>query len=415
MGHLSPSTPQGPNPAVSVYRLSDLTCLATLNPPVTLAFSALAFSADGLRLAVCTDEPDLTLTIYAWQQSNDRNQLLVQASLAKPVQHVSFQPYNADALVTTGSGQTISWTIDKLRKGHDITSAAVELPEGFEPTCHTWCPHGLYVGGAGGELLSLDPATYKPMPAEAEAVPAAQQQQLSESFDLPPSEEHHMEAEDQAKVSERPQFLSGLLMIAATDVGSPVTAICVSRDHVAVAGGTSTVRWFSHARQGYHRSSILTNPLHLIAQHDFGCVASPVGMDIGGDGFNMLVLGSLDGSIRLSELDPLHREVRPWAHGPLAEAHAGEVAAIAPHPSLDGAVLSCGSDGTLRLWFLSGGHCRCQSKRTFSSAQTAIATCANRELVAVGSETGVLRQVPCRVTLLQGGGLSKTPVTSHLT
>lgn len=79
---------------------------------------------------------------------------------------------------------------------------------------------------------------------------------------------------------------------------------------------------------------------------------------------------------------------------PLAEAHSGSVSALATHPSREGAVLSCGADGTLRLWDLAAaGGPRCEARRTFSSAQTVVATCPARELIAVGSETGVLRCV----------------------
>ena len=33
-----------------------------------LGFTAIAFSADGQRLAVCTDEPELALTVHDWQR-----------------------------------------------------------------------------------------------------------------------------------------------------------------------------------------------------------------------------------------------------------------------------------------------------------------------------------------------------------
>jgi len=59
---------QGPAPLVRIYRTSDLRDVGTLEPPVTLGFTALAFSSDGKRLAVCTDEPDLALLVYQWEQ-----------------------------------------------------------------------------------------------------------------------------------------------------------------------------------------------------------------------------------------------------------------------------------------------------------------------------------------------------------
>lgn len=63
---------QGPNPAVRIYTVADLKCVATVSPPTQLGYTALAFSADGKRLAVCTDEPDLILTVHEWRQVSNK-------------------------------------------------------------------------------------------------------------------------------------------------------------------------------------------------------------------------------------------------------------------------------------------------------------------------------------------------------
>lgn len=69
---LSPAcAPQGSEPTVRIYQVSNLQCIAVIAPPVSLGYTALALSGDGVQLAVCTDEPDLTITIYDWQRVSD--------------------------------------------------------------------------------------------------------------------------------------------------------------------------------------------------------------------------------------------------------------------------------------------------------------------------------------------------------
>lgn len=173
---------QGPNPAVRIYTVADLKCVATVSPPTQLGYTALAFSADGKRLAVCTDEPDLILTVHEWRQVSNKqgppaaagperhcrsrslghrhipvrlqsahpcllcaaacvtqSQVVVQATLPKPVHSISFHPLNADQLCSTGSGQLHLWTIEKLWDKCDMVSKLVDL-ESVEPTCHAYFP-----------------------------------------------------------------------------------------------------------------------------------------------------------------------------------------------------------------------------------------------------------------------------------
>ena len=59
---------QGNHPKINIYRIEDLALLATLNLGYELGYSALAFSTDGERLAVCGEEPNSTLSIYLWKQ-----------------------------------------------------------------------------------------------------------------------------------------------------------------------------------------------------------------------------------------------------------------------------------------------------------------------------------------------------------
>jgi hypothetical protein len=59
---------QGPKPSVHIYALDSLQKQATLTPGFQLGCAAVAFSGDGLRLAVCGEEPDAALHIYNWQE-----------------------------------------------------------------------------------------------------------------------------------------------------------------------------------------------------------------------------------------------------------------------------------------------------------------------------------------------------------
>ncbi|GAX77753.1 hypothetical protein CEUSTIGMA_g5196.t1 [Chlamydomonas eustigma] len=423
---------KGPQPVVHVYRAADFNLLTTLSPLVSLGFSALAFSVDGQRLAVCIDEPDMTLNIYLWQQER----LLIQTTLIAPVQHISFQPYNSDQLCTSGNGHLHVWRIDKLSNRYDITSHDADM-HGINPTCHAWFPKGLYIGGSGGELLAIDPETLQPLqdPSSVkkqedsaaqqhdhhvgngdlllelcseeqvtismnETHPAGNSSQLSKEETISSDLTHHEMDSSNAEGVEEGQtsrLLDGLKLIQATSSGAPVAAMVVSRDHVIVAGDGAIIRWFSHARLGYVRQQG-HQPLIQKAEFSDGGFSAPLGLDLGGDQFNQVVLGGADGSIKIVELDSSSARVHEHQGGPLVEAHAGDVTGMAPHPGREGAVLSCGVDGTVRVWNLVSSpglppQCRCESRRTFSSAQTAIATSQKYPVAAIGSETGVLRLV----------------------
>jgi hypothetical protein len=59
---------QGPSPSIQVYATDSLQLLATINLGFGLGYTALAFSANGDRLAICGEEPDNQIVIYRWRE-----------------------------------------------------------------------------------------------------------------------------------------------------------------------------------------------------------------------------------------------------------------------------------------------------------------------------------------------------------
>lgn len=55
---------QGPESLVRIYSISNLQEISTLQPAFKLGVSALCLSGDGLRVALCSQEPDLQVTVY---------------------------------------------------------------------------------------------------------------------------------------------------------------------------------------------------------------------------------------------------------------------------------------------------------------------------------------------------------------
>lgn len=181
-----------------------------------------------------------------------------------------------------------------------------------------------------------------------------------------------------------------MLSTQATEGGGAVTGISMNRDLVAVACSEPVVRCFTHATPGFtQRPGIPTThqPFELRAQALYGTTPL-LSVDYGGAEFTQVLVGTAEGAVYLSDIEPGSGEV---ATNVLCEAHTGAVAAMRTHPTLRGHVVSCGADGTLRVWDTEAGSC--VSRRTFSSAQTAMGCCPGRPLLALGSETGVIRLV----------------------
>jgi hypothetical protein len=163
---LSPSSKQGPIPTVRIHRLSDLEFMGSVSPEAELDITALSFSSDGIRLAVCSSEPELSLGIYEWKQ----RELIVGTTLplGSTATEVSFHPHNANLLCTTGDGPPLEWRMEKLWGKYEVSYAKIDVPEGVgAPTCHSWFPGGLYLGFSSGQVLAVDVQTSAPQQPES--------------------------------------------------------------------------------------------------------------------------------------------------------------------------------------------------------------------------------------------------------
>ncbi|KAG1655669.1 hypothetical protein FOA52_011797 [Chlamydomonas sp. UWO 241] len=391
---------KGPMPAVHIYDLADLRCIGTVTPDVSLGVSAIALSADATTLAVCMDEPDLKLALYNWQTV----ELLAQASVPNTVSQVSFHPLDAQRLATSSMGSLLVWTLARLWDKHALTAKVPECG-GVEPACHAWFPGGLYVGGTGGQLLALDAATLVPLTLTP---PAAHTAALPSPLPSPRA------ADDSASQQQQQQSEGGVdgshaapppappLVVDAC--AGPVAALCVSRDAVCVAPASEPIlRWYSHAVPGFGGRWSGAPPLALLSEVELPVASGLLSVSGGGPGHCCVAAGSADGAVLLAttsnmgHADGSAQQQQQQQQPPsvvvvtLAEAHVGPVAGLAPFPGVPHHVVSAGADGTLRVWHAPTGVV--VSKRTFSSAQTALAVAASCPLAALGSETGVLRIV----------------------
>lgn len=463
-GPLLTACTQGPSPSVVIYSAADMQQLGSLNLGFELGYAALAFSADGERIAICGEDPDTKVVVFAWRQGEQlvSGQLPVGTGSAT---QVSFHPYDGDRLLTTCHGKaTLAWRIERLwdKFSFKHTEVVVHDESGAPepPSCHCWYPGGLYVGTSTGRLHALNASTYKPIhasykpipqPAPADAAPAAEEgaegqqglgpaegaaggQAVPDLLSPPPRS-----VSPNLTEGGRPGSQGGwaVRLDVFSHMGGPVTCLSVSRDLVAV-GGQGAVHWYSHAKQGAPAPA-------LYCQSDLGPASTALGCDMGGNNHASTALGMSDGRVAVLMVEPMPpgwglppeasssaarpdspplpdaygaygglsspkrrppsapkpQVAPPLAPAPslhvLTQSHVGQVAGMVPAPWGQG-LLSCGADGSLRVW--SAGSGEVLASRTFSSALTGLAvTAGGRQqgaappLAAVGSETGVLRLV----------------------
>lgn len=331
---------KGVRPSVHVYSSQDLTELAVLKSQAELGYTAVCFSGNGERLALCSDEPDSSVEVYIWREAHQ----LVHAQIPKPVRQVSFHPYDADRLCTTGLGEQTVWKIVKLWQKYDFVPEHVRL-QGYEPTCHAWYPQGLYCGTSTGEVFAIDPLSLQPFT---------------------------FSTEDGGEVP---------MMVQATSSRQPITCLTINRECLIVGSPEPHMTWYAHATK--------QATFHLVNELQLGAVGVSA-IDAGGQGYSKVVIGTLDPRLVCAEII-IDGENFGFSLQTVADCHMGVVVGVVPHPG-GGYMLTAGSDGSLRVWETED-ELKLFSKRTFSSAQTAIASCGNKLLVALGSETGVIRLI----------------------
>eukprot|EP00798_Chlamydomonas_sp_ICE-L_P009992 gene9993-7873_t len=359
-------------PAIKVYSADDLEVVGEVNLEYPLGYSALAFSADGLRLAVCGAAPNNSLVILDWMKGTT----IVQAKLPQTIQHVSFHPYGSDLVATTGNGVQNVWRLEKLWDCFDFLPKPVNLGGAYEPTSHAWFEHGIYSGTSTGELFAVDLATMCPF--------------------LTAPEDLEGEAGEEAAT---PEVDPTPLGVKAFSAGTAILSIATNRDSVAVGGAEPSTMLFTHAhppsKKALHVSALAAS-FELVYEHTLGVVGVQA-LEFGGEGFSHLLAGTLDGVVSMLSLD-VDPSSPACPLGPkdsmtstcFVDSHVGRVTGLCPHQS-ENQVVSCGEDGSVRLWDM--GLRKTVRKRTFSSAQTCLAVSRSRPMAAVGSETGVIRLV----------------------
>ncbi|GLC44558.1 hypothetical protein PLESTM_001613000 [Pleodorina starrii] len=411
---------KGLKPNVSIYSTKSLQLLAKLSPGeltkeeeqalpggsadkqlhtnvVTLGVTAMVFSGDGERLAVCGDEPDCCVVVYSWRKAETLGRSHLPAS--QPASQVSFHPLDPTILATSHGGTASVWYLEAmwdrtLFRYQSLAPGA--LPPGHEVTAHAWSPHGLYVGTSGGALALLDIATMAPAAVGVAATAAA-----------PPPRGGGGAGGSAAGAAPPGQ---PVLVLDASGPGAGVSALALNRDHVAVCGTDGSVHVFSHTPVAVGQGPPAFS--HEVWLARGGASGVPVSSaECGGADHAMLVLGCPDGTIYRAAMGP-HTGAGVTARAgyttatQIADYPVGRLAGIVPHPG-GGAFLTAGADGSVRLWAVEDGQLL--ARKALSSAQCALAAAApGAGLAAVGSETGVVRVLVLPQVPAPGGGEAAT-------
>ncbi|KAK9814504.1 hypothetical protein WJX72_006907 [[Myrmecia] bisecta] len=347
---------KGISPAVHICRLTDLKQLAVLSGAAELGVSALAFSADGEWLATVEQEPHLQLRVWDWKEGKK----LASGKTKKPAVEVSFHPLDRSQVCTSGQGELLLWQLKKVYRGDEFTSMPLEA-KGCEPHCHAWYRAGLYAGCLGGQIVAVNTTSMRAFRA-ADETPVL-----------------------------------GRLVNAGS---ACVSSLAVNRQYVVAGGHSPAVRWFTHGGEGQQMQSVRDTELSVAS---VACIA------FGGATHSHLAVGSGEASLHVcsSQEGSDELEVRL-----LGEYHAGAVTGAGG--LADGhQVATCSQDGSLRLWNTTT-H-RCTARRTFSAAQRCLATSMATRLVALGSETGVVRLLDASATgvpVVWRSRLHSAPVTA---
>uniref|UniRef100_A0A7S3D8R0 Cilia- and flagella-associated protein 43 n=1 Tax=Palpitomonas bilix TaxID=652834 RepID=A0A7S3D8R0_9EUKA len=408
---------KGNAPRIFVVSIDNGALLSEIHGAAELEVSGLAFSSDGHRLAALSKVPDLVISVWE-SRGGEMFDELVRAHLPSFCDFVSFNPLDSNELCTTGSGTdgcliggdrsggldfsslasagtgTVAfWRIERMPdrslRLNCITSDALVCP--FSGHCWT-ATSGVWVGCGQGR---------------------------AQFFRLPDPDEVHEDMDMFATRHVSPRDPSG--------TEGDVLSVAVTSNFLVVGGDDGMLRFF-------HPEG---SPLSDDGDETF-FGSSPVKTSVGSNGVVSIVFSpqykkfctvtrggaiavfavpkSLNADRPDMELDRIfHREF-----------HAGRVSGLATAEINTGsnkvwALLSCGVDGTLRVWDVLGPAVDCLVKkvdvnyncdlvcaREFDTSLSAVASFTGisqgkpRTMVVVGDSKGVLRLL--ELTIAMEGG-----------
>lgn len=303
-------------------------------------------------------------------------------------------------------------------------------------TCFTvFVPQALYIGTTRGQVFSLDPATLQPQIYVHHPAPpptaGSSSSRSTHANNTPQPNLQHAAATQSRQPHLHPELSPAsqpiMISLPGPDPALPsaITCLAVNRDFlfVTVLGGEGGML-YAHGSVGV----ATLRHTHTVS----GCGSHEVtAAEIGGRDHSTLMLATADAALHTCSLpdraatphsarhstathSSLSLEIPALRAVQMSEYHTGSVTAlvaIAPCASYPSGhtFMSAGTDGSLRLW--DGPTGKQLACRTFSSAQSTLASSTTQPLVAVGSETGVLRLVCVGGG---GGGARALQVTQRL-
>ncbi|KNC50512.1 WD repeat domain 52 [Thecamonas trahens ATCC 50062] len=105
---------KGEKPNILIYEFPSLKVVKVLEGGTEKAYSCMAFSTSGTKLASVGSYPDYMLTVWAWEEGRT---ILRLKAFSQDVFHVAFAPNSDGALVTAGMGHIKFWEMARTFTG----------------------------------------------------------------------------------------------------------------------------------------------------------------------------------------------------------------------------------------------------------------------------------------------------------
>ncbi|KAA6420486.1 MAG: hypothetical protein FRX49_09647 [Trebouxia sp. A1-2] len=389
--HDQQTAKQGLAPQLHIHNTSDLSLLQKITWGTQAGYVAIAFSGDGKRLAAVEQEQNSRLVVWDWQESTP----LFTGESDHAVSQLSFHPSDPDLLCTVGDSGLSLWHVDKHAGQSQLQQVPVQM-SGLEPTSYAWLPQSLYIGCASGSVVIVDTVTASKTRQQA--------QRSSQAGAVPGPALGPQPVEDLPGLGTAEE--TSLPVVAALEYGGQlihIEALAVNKDCVAVAGHCPIIRLFSHSDKG--------GSLSLLHELDL-CVVGISSLAFGGTHHTSLAVGSMEATTHMVQLTHSDDGLpQPPQVSQLGQYHVGKVHASGALPD-SRHIATAGEDGSIRLWNVYT-H-RCTAKRTFSSAQLCLASSMKTSLVALGSDSGVVRLIDAAapsLTVVFRARLCEGPIT----